>query len=207
MAKCPNKIILNFAIMRKVLGILLLVGLSACGSQKPAQKQQTAQTNQTNADTADIPPPAGFNNFAEGPPASADTMQISQPDDSKLHIIGFGGMFISYTETIDGYTLTLNQQGVYEYAARGEGGDLVGSGVDARDPKDRSKSDEAFLSNVPKHLRYEGKKLRDLLARQRKWEESVNYGQQYRQYKEEQQKLQEQKNQKSPPKDQDKKKQ
>lgn len=192
MAKGSNKIILNFAKMRNILGILLLVSLSACGTQKSAQTQ-TQQTGQTADTSKTIAPPPGFNNYAAGPPAGTDTVLISQPDESKLHIIGFGNMFISYTETMDGYSLIMNKQGIYEYATRGDGGDLVGSGVDARDPKDRSKTDEAFLANIPKHLRYDGKKLRDLLEKQHKWEESIYYGKQYRLYKEQQMKLQQEK--------------
>jgi hypothetical protein len=74
-------------------------------------------------------------------------------------------MNLSYTETVDGYTIILNQEGLYEYAKQTRNGDLVPSGVRANNPDKRGKSETRFLSGKTKHLRYQNPKLNEILER------------------------------------------
>jgi hypothetical protein len=180
----------KFAYMRIITAaIMLLVGVN-CNAQKNVSNSDSGQTQKMTKEEAltELQKLPGYSNYPQGPPASADTIQIRQPDETKIHIIGFGGMFIHYTETIDGYTLYLNDQGVYEYAVRGDKGDLKGSGVDARDPEERSAAEKLAVASIPKHLRFEDDKLKYLIIKQYKWNESVYYGKQYREYKKQQKK-------------------
>lgn len=89
-------------------------------------------------------------------------IKITQVDGSKLTIIGLGNMFISYTESIDSFTLVKNTRDIYEFAKLSPNGDLIPSGVRARDPRSRTKKQRIYLKNKPKHLRYTGEKLLEL---------------------------------------------
>lgn len=102
-----------------------------------------------------------------------DTVLIKQPNGPAIHVVGYGGMFIRYSETIDGYTLALNGEGLYEYASLGLDGDLSADGILAHDPKDRDAMEKAHLSMMSKHLRYKDPKLTKLLDRQKKYDHPV----------------------------------
>ena len=60
-------------------------------------------------------------------PASPYAIEITQPDGTKISIIGKGSMKNSWTETLDGYSIVKNIDGVYEYAQKNNG-QLVSSG-------------------------------------------------------------------------------
>ena len=51
-------------------------------------------------------------------PASPYAIDITQPDGTKISIIGKGSMKNSWTETLDGYSIVKNIDGVYEYAQK-----------------------------------------------------------------------------------------
>mgnify|MGYP006301729389 CR=1 FL=1 len=95
-----------------------------------------------------------------------DTLEISQMNGPSLHIVGLGKLNLSYSETIDGYTLVRNKVGVYEYAERASGGDLKASGIVAHDPGEREQKELNFLKNTKKHLRYKPPKLNEVLEKQ-----------------------------------------
>lgn len=91
-----------------------------------------------------------------------DTISVSQRDGSTLKIVGFGTTHVSYTETVDGYTVVRNNKGVYEYAEQTSNGDLEAGGVQAHNPGERKEDEKRYLSRMDKHLRYQPPKLDEL---------------------------------------------
>ncbi|WP_339812931.1 M6 family metalloprotease domain-containing protein [uncultured Imperialibacter sp.] len=85
-------------------------------------------------------------------PASPYAVEVTQPDNSKLRVVGKGNMANHHTETEDGYTVVKNAKGIYEYAALKDG-KLAPSGTKASNPSAREASSKSFLNSQPKHLR------------------------------------------------------
>jgi hypothetical protein len=106
--------------------------------------------------------------------ASPDTIPLRQMDGTILHIIGYGNIFMNYTETVDGYTIVLNNVGLYEYAKLAKNGDLVPGGIVAHDPQDRTKKERRKLRKFPQHLRYQGEMLEKLKKREQNFNEDIN---------------------------------
>ncbi len=72
---------------------------------------------------------------------------ITQPDGSKITLQPFGNEAIHYLETEDGFTVLKNNQGFFEYATIDEVGNLISSGIVAKDGQHNK-------ANVLPHLRY-----------------------------------------------------
>ncbi|MGD2034591.1 MAG: M6 family metalloprotease domain-containing protein [Bacteroidales bacterium] len=87
-------------------------------------------------------------------PAYPYPVTYTQPDGSKIDIILRGDERIKWAVTSDGYTVLSNKKGFFEYAKLTQDGDMVPSGVIARDPGTRSAPEKAFLSSVKKELTY-----------------------------------------------------
>lgn len=100
------------------------------------------------------------------PEKQYDTITVSQIDGTELKVVGFGKLHLAYTETIDGYTIVRNNQGIYEYAEQASDGGLEPSGVKARNPGEREEEELRFLRNMEKHLRYESPRLDELKEKQ-----------------------------------------
>lgn len=84
-------------------------------------------------------------------PAKRGTMTVKQPDGTTLNISKHGDEYFHYTTTDDGYLLTKNANGVYEYAEF-DGQNIRSLGVAAKPIDKRSKADLkvlAKLSNNP----------------------------------------------------------
>jgi M6 family metalloprotease-like protein len=79
---------------------------------------------------------------------------LTQPDGSEITLTALGTEAIHYLETKDGFTVLKNAAGFFEYATTDHAGNLVSSGITARDG-------QSFKNGVP-HLRYSGAQ-RDLL--------------------------------------------
>ena len=79
--------------------------------------------------------------------ASPLPVDIVQPDNSLLTIIGKGNMNNSWTETTDGYSIVRNTSGIYEYATK-LNGELIPDGIKAHDPLIRTNAELSYLSNV-----------------------------------------------------------
>jgi hypothetical protein len=126
-------------------------------------KLQAQNNEKTTTDTVPV----------TGVQASPDTIPLMQMDGTILHIIGYGNIFMNYTETIDGYTIVLNNGGMYEYASLAKNGDLVPAGMIARDPQNRTKKENRKLRKLPKHLRYQGEVLEKLKKRQQNFDEDI----------------------------------
>ncbi len=98
-----------------------------------------------------------------------DTLTLNQQDGPEIKIIGLGKRHLSYSETIDGYTVVRNKKGVYEYAERAAKGDLEPSGQIAHDPEDRERDELLFLKEISKHLRYKQPKLDEILEKENRF--------------------------------------
>lgn len=79
---------------------------------------------------------------------------LTQPDGSQITLTALGTEAIHYLETKDGYTVLKNGAGFFEYATTDSKGNLVSSGITARDG-------QKFKNGV-QHLRY-SKTQRDML--------------------------------------------
>lgn len=75
------------------------------------------------------------------------TNTINQPDGSKITLRALGNEAIHYLETEDGFTVLKNNDGYFEYAKTDEAGNLVNSGIIARDG-------QQMKANVLPNLRY-----------------------------------------------------
>lgn len=131
---------------------------------KPAGRllAQDKDKNKTNSDSG------------AGVQANSDTIPILEMDGTTLHIVGYGNIFMNYTETIDGYTVVLDDAGLYNYAELAKNGDLVPNGTVAHDPQDRNKKEIRKLRKVQKHLRYQGEVLEKLKQRQQDFNDDIN---------------------------------
>jgi hypothetical protein len=113
------------------------------------------------------------------PMSMTDTLVLGQFDGTRLHVVCNGGTFESYCETTDGYTLALNNVGVYEYAVAQKDGDLVPNGTIAKDENKRSGREKRALKKMQKHLRYSGEKLEKLREIQKKLNDDADHLRQY----------------------------
>jgi hypothetical protein len=98
---------------------------------------------------------------------SPDTVVIRQINGNLIHLIGIGNVFVSYTETIDGYTLVLNKDGLYTYGKNNKQGDILPTKYFAHDPDKRDEAEQKRLLKMKKHIRYSGQKLQHILHRQK----------------------------------------
>jgi hypothetical protein len=98
-----------------------------------------------------------------------DTITLGQQNGPELKVIGYGRFQLSYAETVDGYTILRNDDGVYEYAERASKGDLEPSGTIAHNPEDRKPDERSFLENMNKHLRYRDEALKEKLETQNRF--------------------------------------
>ena len=110
-------------------------------SHNPGLEKADTEVKHETFFSEDVPP---FSNC----PASPYPTIINQPNNTTITIMGKGNMVNNWTETIDGYTIVLNN-GIYEYANK-VNGQLQASGVIARDPIDRTAAENAFVSTLPK---------------------------------------------------------
>jgi len=144
--------------MWKFLSVAVLLGLVS-GINNTAKAQGTKKGQSAKSRFADSA------NASVG--LSADTIPLREPDDTKLHIVGYGNMWLSYTETIDGYTILTNDIGVYEYVRQAKDGDLLLTGIKADDPDKRDKKEIGFLKKWPKHLRYQSPYIESMLKKKK----------------------------------------
>ncbi|NOG56816.1 MAG: M6 family metalloprotease domain-containing protein [Bacteroidetes bacterium] len=83
---------------------------------------------------------------------SPDPTLVMQADGSQITIFGKGTMVNSWTETMDGYSVVLNANGIYEYADK-INGNLVNSGIKANDPAFRTVAELGYLNSKPKSIK------------------------------------------------------
>ncbi len=80
-------------------------------------------------------------------PAKRGTMTVKQPDGTTLNISKHGDEYFHYTTTDDGYLLTKNADGIYEYAEF-DGQDIRSLGVAAKPIDKRNKADLKVLAKL-----------------------------------------------------------
>jgi hypothetical protein len=131
-----------------LLTILLPIFWVSCNTSKNLEAAETTQT---------------------GIGVSQDTLRFRQPDGSYISILGIGNMFESYQETLDGYSITTNEKGFYYIAKHNANGDLVPSNIKAYDPEERPSKINRKLKKYPKHLRYKGKKKKEIDDKKKKF--------------------------------------
>lgn len=85
--------------------------------------------------------------------AAPYSVEVIQPDGSKIEIVGVGDEFKHYSLTKDGYTALKNKDGFFEYAKENKRGELELSGFRVRKEKDRTNLEKQFLSNTSKFLK------------------------------------------------------
>ena len=81
-------------------------------------------------------------------------IEFKQSDGSIVQIIMMGDEKVKWAKTHDGYTILYNKSGDFEYGIINEVGDLVPSGVLAKEESKRNPSEKAFLSSIPKDIFY-----------------------------------------------------
>ncbi len=87
-------------------------------------------------------------------PAYPGLISFIQPDGTSLRMYLKGDEKVKWGEMEDGYSIMFNDQGFYEYAVTNGKGDMVPSGVIAKNAESRTPSNLAFLSSVTKHKTY-----------------------------------------------------
>jgi M6 family metalloprotease-like protein len=110
-----------------------------------------------------------YTNNLQAVPASPYPVEYALPDGTNITITLKGDEFTSWAETEDGYTILKNPQGFFEYAVKDAKGDLVLSGITAKNALFRSNNDSLFLQNINKRLKYskEQAKMFNQLSRSR----------------------------------------
>lgn len=73
---------------------------------------------------------------------------IEQPDGSVLTIRLHGDEWFNWVSTIDGYRITRNRSGVFEYASVLKSGEVTPSGITASNPENRDAEELEFLNAI-----------------------------------------------------------
>lgn len=87
-------------------------------------------------------------------PAKQTPITITQSDGRLLTYILRGDEVVSWCESMDGYTLLANSEGVLCYAMTDKDKNLVSSGVVACNSEERNVQDLLFLKSIDKKLFY-----------------------------------------------------
>lgn len=86
-------------------------------------------------------------------PASPYPVTVVQPDGTNLLIYGKGDEKTHYTVTDDGYTVIRSGRGIYEYAGLSSEGDLIPTGIAAKNKNDRRFPENAFVAGLEKNIK------------------------------------------------------
>lgn len=99
-------------------------------------------------------------------PAERKLITIIQPNGKELSYWLKGDEFIRWAESIDGYTLLNNEEGVLCYATLNEKGEMVASQIIACNPEHRDVNEVIFLEKTDKNLFFSDEQLE--IIRQRR---------------------------------------
>lgn len=98
---------------------------------------------------------ASFSLSLMAAPVKPGKIVVTQNDGSQLEIVGKGDERMKWAETTDGYSvLKLSSKHNWEYATLNSKGDMVSSGIMARNAEDRDDAEISFLKTCPKNLRF-----------------------------------------------------
>lgn len=81
-------------------------------------------------------------------PAYPYPTKIKQPDGSELTVMLRGDEFHKYHVTEDGYLLTKDSKGIFNYAKLDTKGEILSTGVKANNLLQRDKAEQSFLENL-----------------------------------------------------------
>ncbi len=84
-------------------------------------------------------------------PAYPDTIHYKMPDGYILHIFLRGDELAHTAFTVDGFYLLMNEKGFYEYASPDKNGQLMATGIIARNQADRTRKHKKQLKTIIKH--------------------------------------------------------
>lgn len=87
-------------------------------------------------------------------PAYPYPVKFKQSDGTIVTVIMKGDEKVRWAESLDGYSLLYNSKGDFEYAIRDSRGDMIPSGILAKDEENRSAADRLFLSSIEKNITY-----------------------------------------------------
>ena len=93
-------------------------------------------------------------------PAEKKLITITQPNGKELSYWLKGDEFIHWAESIDGYTLLHNKEGVLCYATLNEKGEMVASQIIACNPEHRDVKEVIFLEKTEKNLFFSDEQLK-----------------------------------------------
>ncbi len=83
-------------------------------------------------------------------PAYPDSIHYKMPDGYVLHIFLRGDEFTHTAFTVDGFYLLMNDNGFYEYASPDKNGQLMATGIIARNQADRTREHKKLLGTIIK---------------------------------------------------------
>lgn len=86
-------------------------------------------------------------------PACPDPGTVTQPDGTQLTVRLYGDEFLSYTTTVDGYTVMRAADGSYRYAVADAEGNLVPGDITAHNAGARDAQEQAYLMTIEKKAR------------------------------------------------------
>ena len=81
-------------------------------------------------------------------------VEYKLPDGTTLSIVLKGDEKVNWAETLDGYSILLNDKGYYEYAILNEKGDMERSGIRVSPKNKRSADEQVLLSKIKKGIMY-----------------------------------------------------
>lgn len=91
---------------------------------------------------------------ANAMPAYPGLVDYKQPDGTTVKIYLHGDERMKSAETQDGYTVMNNKKGYLEYAVPNNYGDIVPSGIKAKNADLRDSKAKSMLARMPKHIQY-----------------------------------------------------
>ena len=130
---CDKKFYLSLAVL--ITGFAFIIFAGCKSKQTVVEQEDIAQDYKLN----DKPPSVI---------AYPDTIKYVLPDEYMLLIFLRGDEHGHIAKTVDSYNLIMNDEGFYEYAKEDEYGNLISSGIIARNAKDRSKEEKQFLESL-----------------------------------------------------------
>lgn len=98
-------------------------------------------------------------------PAERKLITITQPNGKVLSYWLKGDEFIRWSESIDGYTLLHNEDGVLCYATINEKGEMIASDIIACNPEYRDVKEVIFLEKTDKKLFFSEEQLQIIRER------------------------------------------
>ena len=90
-------------------------------------------------------------NYKAGP-VDNHLIKVYQPDGKAINLHAFGDEYFNYLQTIEGYTVIMNDSEEYVYALRSEAGYLIPSSVLVTDSEAKGTEENNFLSSLEKNI-------------------------------------------------------